>query len=67
MAIRYGHEGLQVEERNLLSVAYKNVVGPMRTAWRVICSLEQKEKNNNKKIKRIREYKLQVSSKFKLI
>ena len=33
---------LSTEERNLLSVAYKNVVGARRSAWRVISSLEQK-------------------------
>jgi len=30
------------EERNLLSVAYKNVVGSRRSSWRVISSVEQK-------------------------
>lgn len=30
------------EERNLLSVAYKNVVGARRSAWRVLSSLAQK-------------------------
>merc|ERR1712093_838230 len=34
---------LSVEERNLLSVAYKNAVGSRRAAWRIITSLEQKE------------------------
>ena len=34
---------LNVEERNLLSVAYKNTVGSRRTAWRAISSIEQKE------------------------
>lgn len=33
---------LSNEERNLLSVAYKNVVGARRSAWRVISSIEQK-------------------------
>ena len=31
------------ENRNLLSVAYKNVVGSKRSAWRVISSIEQKK------------------------
>ena len=30
------------EQRNLLSVAYKNVVGSRRSSWRVISSIEQK-------------------------
>ena len=35
---------LSVEERNLLSVAYKNAVGGRRAVWRIITSVEQKEK-----------------------
>ena len=34
---------LSVEERNLLSVAYKNMIGARRASWRTISSLEQKE------------------------
>ena len=43
--------GLNPEERNLLSVAYKNVVGAKRSSWRVISSIEQKCSNDevNKK------------------
>lgn len=37
------NEELSVEERNLLSVAYKNSVGSRRTAWRVVSSVESKE------------------------
>ena len=36
---------LNVEERNLLSVAYKNSVGSRRTAWRALSSIEQKEES----------------------
>jgi len=36
---------LTVEERNLLSVAYKNVVGARRASWRIVSSIEQKEEN----------------------
>lgn len=36
------------EERNLLSVAYKNVVGTRRSSWRVISSIEQKSSDTDK-------------------
>ena len=38
---------LSVEERNLLSVAYKNVIGSRRASWRVISSIEQKSETAN--------------------
>jgi len=40
--VNHGQE-LNVEERNLLSVAYKNSIGGRRTAWRVLSSIEAKE------------------------
>ncbi|KAM7540061.1 hypothetical protein Aperf_G00000043761 [Anoplocephala perfoliata] len=48
---------LSVEERNLLSVAYKNVVGARRSSWRVISSIEQKHDGDAKMViaKRVRE------------
>jgi len=53
---------LTVEERNLLSVAYKNVVGARRASWRIISSIEQKEKSkdNETHVKLIREYGAKV-------
>merc|ERR1712217_121021 len=49
---------LSVEERNLLSVAYKNAVGSRRAAWRIIMSVEQKEKTkgNDEQVKHAKEY-----------
>merc|ERR1712139_1618 len=49
---------LSVEERNLLSVAYKNAVGSRRAAWRIITSVEQKEKSkgNEEQAKNAKEY-----------
>ncbi|CAJ0586734.1 unnamed protein product, partial [Mesorhabditis spiculigera] len=40
---------LSNEERNLLSVAYKNVVGARRSSWRVISSIEQKNADHSEK------------------
>merc|ERR1739848_918071 len=34
---------LSVEERNLLSVAYKNVIGSRRSSWRILSSILQKQ------------------------
>lgn len=40
---REGKDELTLEERNILSVAFKNVVGTRRAAWRVISLIERKE------------------------
>lgn len=48
---------LSNEERNLLSVAYKNVVGARRSSWRVISSIEQKTDGGDRKKTMAKEYR----------
>merc|ERR1711904_673306 len=66
-----GGEGseLSVEERNLLSVAYKNAVGSRRAAWRIITSVQQKEstKGNEENAKWAKEYCTKVESELQKI
>jgi 14-3-3 protein epsilon len=38
---------LTIEERSLLSVAYKNVIGARRASWRIVFSIEQKEESRS--------------------
>ena len=40
---KQGEDELTIDERNILSVAFKNVVGTRRAAWRVISLIERKE------------------------
>merc|ERR1712130_732074 len=60
---------LSVEERNLLSVAYKNAVGSRRAAWRIITSVEQKEKSkgNEEQAKYAKEYCAKVEAELQKI
>lgn len=58
---------LDNEERNLLSVAYKNVVGARRSAWRVVSSIEQKSEANDKKLEMAKKYREKVEEELKEI
>lgn len=52
---------LSVEERNLLSVAYKNVIGANRASWRTLGSLELRATEDDKKYDHIRKtYRAEV-------
>uniref|UniRef100_A0A8C6WQ05 3-monooxygenase/tryptophan 5-monooxygenase activation protein, gamma polypeptide 1 n=1 Tax=Neogobius melanostomus TaxID=47308 RepID=A0A8C6WQ05_9GOBI len=63
------NEALSNEERNLLSVAYKNVVGARRSSWRVISSIEQKTTadGNEKKIEMVRAYREKIEKELESV
>ncbi|KAF5183875.1 14-3-3-like protein [Thalictrum thalictroides] len=60
---------LTVEERNLLSVGYKNVIGARRASWRIMSSIEQKEdsKGNEQNVKMIKNYRNKVEEELSKI
>lgn len=60
---------LTIEERNLLSVGYKNVIGARRASWRILSSIEQKEesKGNEQNAKRIKDYRTKVENELSKI
>lgn len=63
-------EELTNEERNLLSVAYKNVVGARRSSWRVVSSIEQKAEDNSDSERRrakVKEYREKIEGELKEI
>ncbi|KAG9279525.1 14-3-3 protein zeta/delta [Astyanax mexicanus] len=59
-------EELTDEERNLLSVAYKNVVGARRSSWRVISSIEQKTEGSDKQ-QMAKEYREKIEAELQSI
>jgi len=54
----------QIEERNLLSVGYKNVIGARRASWRILSSIEDKEraKSNEANSGQIKSYRSKVEN-----
>jgi len=61
-AVAHQNAELTVEERNLLSVAYKNVIGARRASWRIVSSIEQKEesKGNAAAVEKIKAYRTKI-------
>ena len=56
---------LKSEERELLAIAYKNVVGPNRLAWRAVIKVEINEENSESNagyLQLIREYKKKIEN-----
>jgi len=65
--VNLGQE-LNVDERNLLSVAFKNSVGSRRTAWRALSSIEQKEETKGgKNLPLLKEYKKKIEGELTTI
>src|SRR3954462_8838561 len=62
--VAFANTELSVEERNLLSVAYKNVIGARRASWRIVTSIEQKEesKGNSTQVTLIKEYRQKIEA-----
>jgi 14-3-3 protein epsilon len=59
---------LSLEERNLLSVAYKNVVGARRASLRIIGSIESKEQSKgSENLGLIKAYKVKVEQELNTI
>ncbi|XP_048405939.1 14-3-3 protein beta/alpha-1-like isoform X2 [Stegostoma tigrinum] len=56
---------LSSEERNLLSVAFKNVVGARRSSWRVISSIEQKTENSERKQQMVKMYREKIEGELR--
>jgi len=61
------NQELTVEERNLLSVAYKNVIGSRRASWRIVSSVEQKEETKGKteQVEKIKTYRQNIEKELK--
>ncbi|KAK1800915.1 hypothetical protein P4O66_005564 [Electrophorus voltai] len=63
------NELLSSEDRNLLSVAYKNVVGARRSSWRVVSSIEQKTAVNGseKKLELVQAYRETIEKELEAV
>ncbi len=57
---------LQAEERNLVSVAYKNISGNKRTAWRALTAIEENPKYE-KYHEKTKAYKVKIEEELKKI
>ena len=62
--------GLPDEQRNLLSVAFKNVVGARRSAWRITSSMEarfEEKKEDKDKVALAVAYKMEIEKELEVL
>ena len=55
------------DERNVLSIAYKNIVGERRNAWRVVSSIEKTYEDSDSRKKIAKDYLERIASEQKKI
>lgn len=53
---------LRPAERNLLSLAYKNIVGAKRASWRVLSSIEKRVEGTQRKKQLSKEFRIKIES-----
>ena len=63
---KIGTEEMPIEERQLLVIAFKNVIGPRRASIKILDGIEKKERNdpngvNQFNIDKIYEFRAQIS------
>ena len=62
---------LSMDERNILSAGFKNIIGSKRSSWRLLQNLERKEEkkggNNNTNLNSVREVKVKVENEMRRI
>ena len=61
---------LSTEERNLLSMAYKNVIVTRRASWRVLSTFEMREAEvhpNSPRLAKLAEYKTKIEAEMRSI
>ncbi|KAK3033010.1 hypothetical protein RJ639_037139 [Escallonia herrerae] len=59
LCINTVYDTIGVQERKLLSVAYKNVINSLRAPWRIVSSIKQKNKSrkNDDHMALVRDYR----------
>jgi len=60
---------LSMDERNILSAGFKNIIGGKRSSWRLLQNLEKKEekKGNSQNLNNVREIKKKVEGEMRKI